>query len=572
MKGFLPFGELTSPAKQMYFLLGLLLESEEPERAQKFGISQWQELATHLVAAFSAYSWSHSSEGEMAGKQSGQKIKEHGTAMMAFIDYFEKATLAFTEQTAKRIRLYLAPFDDQLSKDLGLSASDALTIAEWIADSAQERLDRVVEEDRYNKFDLLKWADGRYSSQSPEIIRDKGVTSRVIELMEETGKTRRSQLICRFGGAGKVFWKLFTIGRGEGRRIDFPTDRSLVEEKPLIRLSDDVAMHFRLETLFDSILLQGEECLSNGPLRERYFRTRDRTLERQAESELVRILGNQAKVYRNLYETPSNQHEHDLIILTDEICLFVEAKASPPVEPFRDPSKAFDRLRQQFQSRKGIQKSYNQALQLLDAIRTNGRLTLYNQSGNVALQLSSQHAKCAFCVCITRDSYGPLASFLALLLQKESDHPYPWAVNIWDLENIAETWEYFRWDGKQLKSYLSQRLPLNDKVVSDDELDYVGAYIQHCGLKHIAQARCDRILLSPNYSDIFDDIHFHLTQRTPQVSIRPVTPANLDISESLRVGRHVLVNDMPPGPIKVGRNEKCPCESGVKFKYCHGTK
>ena len=455
---------------------------------------------------------------------------------------------------------------------MGLTASDALTIAEWIADSAQERLDRVVKEDRYNELDLIKWADGRYHSQSSELLRDNRVTSRVIELLEEMDKVRRSELICRYGEAGKEFWKLFTIGRGEGRRIDFPTERSIVEEKPLIRLSDDVAMHFRLETLFDAILLQGEDCLSNGPLRERFFRRRDRTLEKQVESELVRILGNQAKVHRNLYETPTNQYEHDLIILTDEICLFVEAKASPPVEPFRDPGRAFVRLQRQFQSDRGIQKSYNQALRLLESIRKDGRLTLYNQLGEVAVQLSSKHADCAFCICVTRDSHGPLASFLALLLQKESDHPYPWAVNIWDLENIAEAWEYFGWDGKQLKSYLSQRLPLNDKVVSDDELDYVGAYIQHCGLKYFSQVRCDRILLSPNYSDIFDDIHFHLTQETPQVSIRPGSPANLDISESMRVGRPVLVKDIPPGPIKVGRNEKCPCESGVKFKYCHGTK
>lgn len=88
MKDYLPFSELTSPAKQMHFLLGLLLESGEPECARKFGTSHWQELVTPLVAAFSAYSWSHPSDGEMAGKQSSQKIKKHETAMMAFIDYF----------------------------------------------------------------------------------------------------------------------------------------------------------------------------------------------------------------------------------------------------------------------------------------------------------------------------------------------------------------------------------------------------------------------------------------------------------------------------------------------------
>ena len=331
-------------------------------------------------------------------------------------------------------------------------------------------------------------------------------------------------------------------------------------------------MHFRLETLFDAILLQGENCLLNGPLRDIYLRTRDKTLENQVTSQLSRILGRKARVFQNLFETPNKQYEHDLVILTDEICLFVEAKASPPMEPFRDPSKAFVRLRNRFHSNRGIQKAYNQALRLLDRIRADGLLTLYNKSGDVAVQLPLEDAENAFCVCVTRDSYGPQASLLALLLQKDCDQPFPWAVNIWDIENIAEAWEYFGWDERQLKSYLSQRLPLHDKVVSDDELDYVGAFIQHCGLQHLAKSRSERILLSPTYSDIFDEIHFHLSHGTPHASIRAVNAAHLDVLESKRVGRPVLVKDIPQGPIRVGKNEKCPCESGVKFKFCHGSR
>ena len=572
MANYLPFGELTSPAKQMRFLLGLLLESEEPEDAQEFGISHWQDVVASLAAAFSAYSWSQSSGGGPTSRRSSQDIKKHETAVLAFVDYFEKTTLAFTEQTAERIKLYLSPFDDQLSKDLGLSASDAVTIAEWVANSAQERLNEVLDNDRDDELDLISWAGGVNFSQSSKIFRDNVKASSVVEVLKKIGKVSRSELISQFGETGEKFWDLFAISRGEGERIDFPTERSIVERKPLIRLSDDVAMHFSIETLFNAILLQGEECLSNGPLRERYFKTRDRTLENQVESELLRILGNKARAHRNLFETPNRQFEHDLVVLSDDICLFVEAKASPPVEPFRDPGKAYVRLHDHFHSNKGIQKSYNQAVRLLEYLRTSGPLTLYNQSGEVALQLPSEIAAHTFCVCVTRDSYGPLATFLSLLLQKKDDNPYPWAVNILDLENIAEAWEYFDWDERQLKNFLSQRLPLNDTVVSDDELDYVGAYIQHCGLNSFSQSHSDRILLAPTYSNIFDRIHFHLTQGTPHVSIRPENAANLDILASVRVGKRVLVQDIPLGPIKVGRNEKCPCESGVKFKSCHGKK
>ncbi len=566
----LAFSDLDSPAKQMYFLLGILLESCEPEVPEEFGIQHWNEVVNPLRESFSVYAKSYFPNGGSYRSEPHQPETILETAMVAFLDYISKTTLSFVEQIAKRIRLYLAPFDEYLSEELGISASHSLAIAQWIDRTLQNILTEVSNISPEIEIDFVKWAGGGSPIVGPDRSTSGGNESRIVELLDRMGKVYRSELIEHHGNEGAAFWDLFTVGRAEGKHIEFPTERSIVEEKPLVRLTHDVAMCFSIETLYHAIVLRAEKCLSEGKLKRKFLSHRDSVLEGQSAVELARIVGKDAQVFRNVYETRDKRYEHDLVIAAKDIYLFVESKATPPKEPFRDPSKAFTRLRRQFHSDKGIQKAFEQTARLYRPLLDGKTVTLYDEDGEEVLRLPPQIADSTFCVCVTRDSYGPLATNLSLLLDKKPNDPFPWAVNIWDLENFADVWKYFRWNGKQLKSYLNQRLQLHAKAFSDDELDYVGAFIRHCGLQRFVKADCDHLQLDPTYSDIFDRIHFHMCNGQPLAKTKLVHPHILDLSESIRAGKSVLFLDDREGPIECGRNETCPCESGVKFKMCHG--
>lgn len=552
LKGF-PQPGLSSPAKQIRFLLGVMLETQEPSNPIEFTNGSWNQFidpAQRLVHAY--MSLYLPTEGD-SREQPAAWSKSRQVAMTAFLDYHQKGLLASSNQISDRIRAYLGPFDEQLSGALGISASDALQVAWDIASEHQGHLDRVAR-------------------QAANLSETDGSLINVAQAVDRLGKTRLSHLIGRYGSVGQRFWNLFTVCRGEGPQIKYPTEPSIVETKPFIRLSDDEAVLFDFNILLSAILLVGEEELSKGPDRKRYFRMRDRTLEDHTAAILHRILGSEAKAYRDVFETPDNQHQHDLVILTSDLCLFVEVKASPPDEPFRDPEKAFVRLKRRFRSDIGIQKAYDQSLRLLGTLRER-ELVLYDDEGAEVLHLDPSIAGNAFCVCVTRDSFGPQATFLSLLLSKGSDDPYPWAVNILDLEQIADAWEYFGWDARQLKSFLSQRLTMHDKVFSDDELDFVGAYIRHCGLNHFARSDYDFLPLLNTYALIFDDIYFHKYHGQPRVSINPRYPILDDLGESMRLmrlGEPIPAESSLSGRIKIGRNNLCICGSGVKFKRCHG--
>ena len=549
LRGF-PHTELTSPAKQLRLLLGVMLETEELDAPSEFSNRDWEQIVVPIQRLSTAYMSLYLPTDEKSYRQSLDRDRIEQVAMTAFLDYHQKGLLASAEQIRDRIRSYLSPFDDQLSSAIGITASDALDIALSIGDDLQNQLDRV----------------GQYAPNSADPAE---LSVEFIDAIDRIGKIRHDDLVQHYGSTGQRFWDLFTVRRGNGPPINYPTERSIVETAPLICLSDNEAMLFDFNILLSAILLRAEEALENGKNRDQYFRKRDKTLEDHSAALVRRILGSGVKIYRNVFETPDNQYEHDLIAFTKDICLFVEAKASPMDEPFRDPERAFNRLDRSFHSDSGIQKGYDQSLRLYKMLQGQD-LELFDAKGSKILRLPSGNSDKAFCVCVTRDSFGPLATFLSPLLTKDADDPYPWVVNILDLEQIAEVWEYFGWNGRQLNSLLSQRIRLHENVFSDDELDYVGAYIKHCGLQHFVRSDVDFMLLDPTYATVFDDIYFHIHHGQPRVPIHPSHPFTADSQESMKVGKPVSAESVPQGPIEVRRNEICPCGSTVKFKRCHG--
>ena len=531
---------LTSPAKQILFLLGILVDTEEPHDSLKFSEKDWPQIVKPLQAMFNAYFELYFSVDDFDVGETDHSKEIKQVSMLAFFNHFHQTVLASVEQVIERINKYVTPFDDTVSTHFGISATDALNIAEWISNELENSID--------------DFRNGDYSA--------------VLHI----GKITRQQLLNEFGVKGERFWELFTIGRGEGVELKYPTDRSLAEQRPLIRLSDDVAMVFNLNMLFISILARNEEFLSSCKYKKEYFDLRDTIVEDQAADIFRRLLGKDAKIYRSLCELPNGNNEHDIVVVINDLYLFVEAKASPLGEPFRDPTKAFIRIRDFFRSDVSIQKAYEQALRLLHLVKTQETTILYNKKGEEKLRLSQSIANKVFCIAVTRDSYGPLATDLSLLLEKNKDDPYPWAVNLLDLGNIAEAWNYLHWDERQLKTYLSHRIQLHRRVFSDDELEYVGAFIQHCGLHHFIKGSDTFVQLAPGYSDVFDRIHAHLAYGAPAVKLNPTYPVHLDARESFRSGSPTFVDGSSEGSFDVGRNEKCPCGSSVKFKRCHGNR
>ncbi len=570
---------LSSPAKQCSFLLGILLESEEPKVARDLSKEDWEKAELLLEEAFVAYLPLYFPSKEEIGSQTKEWYQVRRVAMPAFLHYFNTGLIASAEQTALRIRKYLAPFDKNLSQAQGLSATQAVEICEWISNRLQNGLDNVstfFKEEKIARLALLD--EAKANNWALEDIGRLANTSdyqrayeKLMTALHQMGKLPYSDLKTAFPNAGEQFWKLFSVGRGEGSPLTYPTERSIVDERPLIRLSNSEAICPLANNLFSAVLLAGEGALSSSAKRMSYFRARDIAAENESAIHFRRILGSPAKFYSKVYETSDLQYEHDLVIIHPDLCLIVEVKASPPTEPFRDPEKAFIRLRNAFRADTGIQKAYEQAMRLFRRLKAGEVITLYNEKGDIVIQLSPELANRTFCVCVTRDNYGPLATDLALLLEKEDREPYPWAINLLDLEALGDAWNNFGWGARELREYLEHRIQLHGKVFSDDELVFGGYYVKHGSLEQAVRLETDFVQLDPTYSHVFDDIYGHLHQAGPPVELKRTPPVVTDVRKSLEAGKPVFVNvSRNTKAPKAGRNQPCPCGSGKKFKRCCG--
>ena len=515
---------LKSPAKQIYFALAVLLESPEPCDPSDFDRSRWEAITTPLEALFAVYFHADpSGHLEDLGSAAESEKKLLVTKFM-FSTYFNEIRLATFHQRLDFIGEYLTRFDNLLERGMGIAASDACTVANWIGERVGSNLSALSARDT------------------------TGTTSASIVL--------RTELVQQFESVGEAYWDAFVSQRGAAPFINYPTEMSIIESKPLVEVSSDIAMFYDLHALFNAIMVQGERVLLTGPEKSKYEEHRARTLETQTEIAISIILGEDTITRPQVFDRDRN--EHDLVAYNSDICLFVESKSSPPGEPFRDIDRAYSRIEQDFRSERGIQSGFRQAVKLLDILKSEDQLALYDKDQVELDRVSVDLAEKAFPVVVTKDNFGMLATRLSLLLAKDADQPYPFVTNILDLQNIAMIWQHYGWGAKQFRAYLGQRSQLHEKVFADDEMDFVGAFVQHCGLHFWLNAPATNLVLSSSYSQIVDQIDAVVNFGAKLKRISPVHPAGS------------LVSGLRSGRAKVGRNRKCPCGSTVKFKHCHG--
>ncbi|MDX2206060.1 MAG: SEC-C metal-binding domain-containing protein [Gemmatimonadales bacterium] len=581
-------GPLISPARQGDVLLSVLASTPEPELAEAFDDSRWTRATTLLNDAFNSYCalfWP--TEGELGAQtEEWKRIRE--VAMPAFLDYFNTGLLADPAQVIGRIVTYVAPFDST-SSALGLiTATDAIAVANWIGQELERRLaamnemlDRLdgVREETFRHASSLDEAREFVARHAPDLGQQ------LKDSIDRAGTIDRSDVIERFGPLGDQYWELFCLVRGTGSIVAYPTDDVIAATRPLLAIGPTQAMVPAINSLWTSILIKYEAALAGSHVRERFLAHRDKALENEVAIEVARIVRVPTDTIRGAFETSDGQYEHDLVVVSSGAAFIAEAKASPPTEPFRDPERAFTRIKRAFNSDKGIQKGFDQAERIRVRLASGEVVRLFGQQGGEVAELDPAAIGRQYSLVITRDNFGPIATALAPLLDKKADVPYPWVANILDLKAIADAWEFLGWGTEEFEEYLRQRAPLNGRVIASDELEIVGYFLAHGSLEALQTAEADRVHLNPHYSDFFDQLYRHRQYGGPAPKIGTTPPVMMDLAASLRMGEPVFVDpgsgrpssdgkaaatDLTAGG-KVGRNDPCPCGSGKKYKKCHGS-
>jgi hypothetical protein len=563
-------GGLSSPARQIAFLLGLLLSTPEPANPRKFQESDWTrslDLLNQIFGAYQAAMWPDPKDIPQLSDE-WRRVRE--VAGQALIYYHNTGLMATVEQLRTRTRDYVVPFDAFLEDEWGLGAQDALHICDFILQRWEDHRDALAaaidDENRARHALVREWeADGL----SIEEVRGRADESgygttfdNLLGLLDQTGVIAEEELADRFGSKAGAFWRLFSIERGSVQ-ITYLTEDNPVDTRPLILLDERTAMCPSINAIFQAVLLSGERTLERSSERGRYRRARDKKLEDQVENVARQLLGDRGEYHRAVFETPDAHFEHDLVVIRGASVLVFEAKASPPKEPFRDLDRGFVRLRHAFGGDGGIQKAYEQAEHIRARLASGETVELYDEHGELQARLDPGSHQEIHMICVSRDDWGPLAVDLSLLLERPSrEHPYPWAVDILNLQAIASAWTYLHLDAIAFLNFLRERRRLHGRTICWDELDLVGFWLKHGGFHWLNDASADRIHIYPHYSDIFDEIYAATNLGGP--------PVTLEVTEPFMGNAREIMADIFTQLKNAGRNDPCPCGSGKKFKKCHG--
>src|SRR5215472_13763615 len=122
----------------------VLLQDPEPSGAENFAQAEWARAKRILGRLFNAYLLLYMpSPDEPAPTPEWRASCE--VAMPAFLQHFNTGLLATIEQVADRVTRYLIPYDSDLIRILGISASECIEICAWINDHLQQTLDDVAD-------------------------------------------------------------------------------------------------------------------------------------------------------------------------------------------------------------------------------------------------------------------------------------------------------------------------------------------------------------------------------------------------------------------------------------------
>ena len=578
---------LSSPLRQTFYLQGLLMTTPEPPSGYTLTEDEWARILFLLNAITDSYMTAAIASVSASDVDPAKAM----VAQMGFLQRFMSGRLAVAEQMEQLIVGLCVPFDDRLRADVGISATEALEMTNWLRDALIERWQRVsegmaemkrlhatfgemVRTDPDSKIESFRDSDEYRATESAmEAFHDGIVHPNCVlgtDLEAEFGKDRSD-----------AFLRLFALRRGEVNGFRYfasPIPPNPAENAPLVFLDDEGAEKDRIcapmhAMLYNAVYDTFDDILRKSAVAARYLKKRADYLEERANSLVGSLFPNATLAINKYYETARAGNEHDGLILAGRSLIVLEEKASEMKTPSRDIARCYRNLSDHFRSNRGIQHAYDQALNVVDLVEGAANpVSFYDEHGHVLAQIEPGTVEETFVLCVTLESFGALAVDLTMLLDVSAGKPYPIVMNLYDLETLIDAFHSKGLTGDDFLRYLRERRAGQGTLLSDDELNIAAKFIVDGKLPIPSAGTVEFIA---EYADLFDDLFFekHGIESNLMAGVVP-GGVQLDLRESLRQDRPVFVGPPSPAtvpaPTRVGRNKKCGCGSHKKFKACCG--
>ncbi|MGG1253911.1 hypothetical protein ABE205_21840 [Brevibacillus agri] len=527
---------LSSPLKQYLYLGGLTLSTAQLQEEIEFDevtISKIYDLLEDIVYSHSLLFFP-SEDTEIT--DSWRKARQ--VSMPVFLNYFNTAPLNYSNQLLERIDRWFMQYDAVVKDICSISVKEMIEIYHHIERSLQDIVfDTSNSEDNFIQQLESQIKDVEQGNISFEEFMSPSspAAQAALDMYEQSSKFNQisiSELKKVFDNdVIDKFVENFSLVR-EQREFKYYTQENPFENAPLWKKSEDTLYCVHPKLLLNAIFNFLYKTMEKSQQKENWYKHRDKQAEDQTINILKKIFGENAEYFPSVFETAKSQNEHDLVIRYGDKLFIVEVKASKFKEPFRDPDKAYNRIRNDFRSEGGLQKAADQGYKLKKLILSQDETNLYNQNGDIITVVNRDTIQEIFIFCITAENTGIIGANLSLLLQKENNEPYPWSCNLFDLDTLLDGFVYKGLSSAQFIEYIRVREKLHERFLSSDELEIAGYFLRYGNFNKLLESKATHYFFTPDMANIFDEIYFE-KNGIPFESEESSEPYMVDVREKL---------------------------------------
>lgn len=481
------YTHLGSPMKQTLYLIDVYYSIEIRTESVDMDNERWDKIATLLKDMEMTYfiNIGFPNDGDLYHDERDEKVE---VSLGTFLGYFSNAVLCYPEQIRDRIVRYFKPYDGYIQSHYGFVVDEAVKFILHIQRLNNKKLNDILQPfattysffkshpEEWYKF-IQRVGDPRECFDQPELKNMKATLTtnpgeihihEIMKLMDVVGISHSSlQHILDFFSYDKDSMKGKTI---------YYADKRHSESYPLIKMGEKYACPIT-KFLFEGLYFRLDEALMKEEPTGKYKQNKGRAFEKKVIEVFRQFFPKKTKFFTNY--TIDGNAENDLLVIFESTCIIVEVKDCSFREPFRDPIKAYERIKSDFQ--KAIQYGYEQCRRVEKILLTNQDLDICDaEDKNKQLyHLRSRNINQVWSIVVTDFRYGMIQTDLSKLLKKDEEALYPWSVCIDELEAL------FLLMKKMLKGiaptrfieFLDYRERLQGHVRCFDELEICGWYL-----------------------------------------------------------------------------------------------
>lgn len=506
-------GKLSSPMRQLYFLGGLLVTSDSSNAVDiQHSPEKWNkivDLLNEIEAEY--YQIFFPKENELIDDK-WKKIRK--VAMPSFLSYFNQGPLNYEEQTINWVRDLYSQLNAIIEASTGLQTEDFIQFYENL-----DKLHQSNFQSFSTKKETLRPDWKKYTKL--EIGHVDGMPESMLEMFEERLPLMTfvadHGIICRFFPEEIVspilplekvqkILQLLTTSRQQADYLYYTATKpgNPLYEKPIVDIGDGMFQVFEVKQVVHAIENQLEKlCTSTTETTTKYVEKKGKLLEDRVVKLFTDYLGADCKVFQSYYVDGCEQ---DILILWKKNAFIIEAKGYSLAEPFRDPNRAFVRIKSDFDACIGY--GYKQTRRVEEKFINQVPLCLTDKNGNLIEEIDTTNYDNDFSIIVNLKSFSQIQTDLSTLLKLPNDDDvFPWAVKLDDLEVFLLTLKAQKKTPITLVNFLLMRENLHGKLICSDELEVCGGFISG-KITEKSIEKSNVLATTPDLAGLFDSQYY----------------------------------------------------------------